>query len=75
MGETQAGAIATVAATPTAVGPDVSAQATELPHRKLGKTGAEVTLVNFGTLLVSGLDRLLRLGYARGIPGDRLKRT
>lgn len=37
------------------------------PRRKLGKTGVEVTIVEQGTMLASGLDRLLRLGYELGV--------
>lgn len=66
----QAGALATaatVAASPTVTGEDAPAKKMELPHRKLGKTGLDVTIVDQGTLFVTGLDKLLRLGYERGV--------
>ena len=38
-----------------------------LPKRKLGKTGAEVTILNQGTWQAPGLDRILRTAYANGV--------
>jgi hypothetical protein len=38
-----------------------------LPRRKLGKTGAEVTILNLGTWQSPGLNRLVRFAYASGI--------
>jgi predicted aldo/keto reductase-like oxidoreductase len=68
----QAGAVAATAGAAMAISPAARAQeapeqAATLPTRKLGKTGADLTLVNYGTLRVSGLDRLLHRGYERGI--------
>ncbi len=66
----QAGAMASAAAlavgSPSRGDGPVAAKAT-LPTRKLGKTGAEVTLVNQGTWRSSGVDRLIRLSYERGV--------
>jgi predicted aldo/keto reductase-like oxidoreductase len=39
----------------------------ELPRRKLGKTGVDVTILNLGTWRSPGLDRLLRFAYASGV--------
>ena len=40
----------------------------ELPKRKLGKTGVEVTLLNHGTVgQPAGLGRLLRSAYLEGV--------
>ncbi len=39
----------------------------QLPTRKLGKTGVELTLLDQGTWRAPGLDRLLRLSYANGV--------
>ena len=60
-------AAAAMTASPDASAQDAPAKAEGLPRRKLGKTGVDVTIVDQGTLFVSGLDRLLRLGYDRGI--------
>ena len=38
-----------------------------LPLRKLGKTGAEVTILNFGSFSNPGVDRMIRLAYAQGV--------
>ena len=73
----QAGAAATAAVTLTPgagaaqVGGDKAGAAnkkTELPRRVLGKTGAEVTIVNAGTWRApDSLDRLLRHSFLRGV--------
>jgi predicted aldo/keto reductase-like oxidoreductase len=42
-------------------------QSAALPKRKLGKTGVEVSILNYGTWRSSGLDRLLALAWARGV--------
>src|SRR5436309_552271 len=71
----QAGALATAAALGTAPGLQAQeaaagAKAAELPRRKLGKTGLEITLLEMGTgaLREKGiLDRLIRLSYASGV--------
>jgi uncharacterized protein len=40
----------------------------EIPRRKLGKTGVEVTILDAGTARAPGaLDRLLRFEYSRGV--------
>src|SRR5579885_1945062 len=44
-----------------------AAPSAALPKRKLGKTGVEVTILNYGTWRSSGLDRLLALAWARGV--------
>lgn len=41
--------------------------ADELPRRKLGKTGEDLTILNAGTWRSPGLDRLLRVAYSSGI--------
>ncbi len=75
---TSAGALAAAAALaemhPAAAQPPASgaakSQATQsavLPRRKLGKTGVEVTILNYGTWRSSGLDRLLALAWSRGV--------
>jgi aryl-alcohol dehydrogenase-like predicted oxidoreductase len=69
----QAGAVAATTAAALTAAPgrttaqDAAPQAAVLPRRKLGNTGAEMTLVNYGTLRVSGLDRLLLNAYERGV--------
>src|SRR5262249_32300576 len=67
----QAGAVATASAV-TASGrieaADPPAQkAKALPTRPLGKTGVDVTILNIGTWLSPGLDRLVRTAYASGV--------
>jgi len=44
-----------------------SKQAIELPTRPLGKTGARVTILNLGTWMSPGGERLLRFAWANGI--------
>jgi aryl-alcohol dehydrogenase-like predicted oxidoreductase len=68
----QAGAL--VSATAMTTGSQVLAddpkpedKAATLPTRKLGKTGVDVTLVNQGTWRASGVDRLMRLAYSKGV--------
>lgn len=39
----------------------------DLPRRKLGKTGAELTILNLGTWQNPGLANLLRLAFAGGV--------
>src|SRR5271165_3318529 len=74
----QAGAVATAAATTLAQGAGAAQVAgaqdgaaskkLDLPRRTLGNTGAEVTLVNQGTVRQpDALDRLLRYSYSRGV--------
>ncbi|MEO6807597.1 MAG: aldo/keto reductase [Isosphaeraceae bacterium] len=66
----QAGAIATTAAmSTTSVGKaaDSPASKTTLPRRPLGKTGVDLTILNIGTWKSPGLDKLVRMAYARGI--------
>jgi aryl-alcohol dehydrogenase-like predicted oxidoreductase len=42
-------------------------QAAELPRRKLGKTGVDVTMLTLGTWLSPGGERLLRFAWANGV--------
>src|SRR5208337_606497 len=74
----QAGAAATAAAATLAHGAAAAQVAGEqagaakkktgLPRRVLGKTGAEVTIINAGTWRAPGsLDRLLRYSFSRGV--------
>jgi predicted aldo/keto reductase-like oxidoreductase len=66
----QTGAIATASALTTASRSQAalqSAKAPIIPRRALGKTGAEVTILNLGTWRSPGLDRLIRFAYASGI--------
>ncbi|MGC8642069.1 MAG: aldo/keto reductase [Isosphaeraceae bacterium] len=39
----------------------------EIPRRTLGKTGVAVTMLEQGTVLVPGFDRIMRLSYAGGV--------
>ena len=39
----------------------------EIPRRTLGKTGVEVTMLEQGTVLGSGFDRVMRQSYAGGV--------
>ena len=66
----QAGALASAAALSVgspSLGDEANAPKATLPTRKLGKTGADVTLVNQGTWRASGIDRLMRLTYEKGV--------
>jgi len=51
-------------AAPTTTG---TAQGGELPTRKLGRTGVNVTILDLGTWLSPGGDRLLRFAWANGV--------
>jgi predicted aldo/keto reductase-like oxidoreductase len=70
--QTGAAAAATAVSLATTT-PGLAAQAPEakkadvLPRRPLGKTGIDVTILNYGTFRGSGLDRLLRFVYANGV--------
>jgi predicted aldo/keto reductase-like oxidoreductase len=66
----QAGALATAAtigSLPTAGAQEPFAKQTDLPRRTLGKTGVRVTMLEQGTILGSGFDRIMRLSYAGGV--------
>ncbi len=69
----QAGAVATAAAvhsasTPAAAGAQQEAtKPVELPRRTLGKSGVPVTILEQGTVLGAGFDRVMRLSYASGV--------
>src|SRR5262245_14656649 len=66
----QTGAVATASALAMATRSQAapqSAKAPVLPRRMLGKTGAEVTILNLGTWRSPGLDRLIRFAYANGV--------
>jgi predicted aldo/keto reductase-like oxidoreductase len=66
----QAGAIAAAGAlgTPTAEGAqEAAALPMELPRRPLGKTGIDITILDQGTGKGPDVDRLLRVGFARGV--------
>ena len=72
----QAGALAAASAATLAPGlraedaaaPAAKEKAPTLPRRTLGKTGADITMLDFGSGGRSpGLDRLLRLAFASGV--------
>ena len=66
----QAGTLATVASIgsrPAAGALQQTAKQAEIPLRTLGKTGAQVTILEQGTVLGSGFDRIMRLSYASGV--------
>ncbi|MGO9463701.1 MAG: aldo/keto reductase [Isosphaeraceae bacterium] len=42
-------------------------QAVELPKRALGRTGIDVTILNLGTWMSPGGERLLRFAWAKGV--------
>jgi len=46
---------------------DAKASTALIPKRMLGKTGVEVSMLNLGTWKSVGLDRILRLAWARGL--------
>jgi uncharacterized protein len=69
---TGAGALATgvtlVGEQPVAAqAPAKKTRSAELPKRTLGRTGVEVTILNLGTWLSPGADRLLRFAWATGV--------
>ena len=66
----QSGALATAAAIgsiPAACAQERPAKPVEIPRRTLGKTGVQVTMLEQGTVLGSGFDRIMRLSYAGGV--------
>jgi len=66
----QAGALATASALGTApalAAQDAARKSSELPRRALGKTGAQVTILDQGTGKGPDVDRLLRFGFAQGV--------
>jgi predicted aldo/keto reductase-like oxidoreductase len=66
----QASALAATAAVDAASGASAQTQAkktVEIPRRKLGKTGVEITILEQGTVLGSGFDRILRSSFAGGV--------
>ena len=67
----QAGAVATATTLASAgkvrADDDRPASKSTLPTRPLGNTGVDLTILELGTWLSPGLDRLVRLAYARGI--------
>jgi predicted aldo/keto reductase-like oxidoreductase len=69
----QAGALAAAAGTTAISSPATAAaqietsQPRELPRRTLGKTGVQVTILEQGTVLGSGFDRIIRQSYAGGV--------
>jgi predicted aldo/keto reductase-like oxidoreductase len=66
----QAGALAATAGLSATSGASGQAQAkktVEIPRRKLGKTGVEITMLEQGTVLGSGFDRILRSSFAGGV--------
>jgi len=66
----QAGVAATAAAVasgPAVRGQQLPALPGGIPTRQLGKTGVDVTLLEQGTVLGAGFDRVMRLSYAGGV--------
>jgi aryl-alcohol dehydrogenase-like predicted oxidoreductase len=66
----QTGAIASAVSLAPGLGSaadDAPASKPTLPRRPLGKTGVDLTILNIGTWQSPGLDKLVRLAYARGI--------
>jgi predicted aldo/keto reductase-like oxidoreductase len=66
----QAGTLAAASAalgTREAVAEDPAPKPMTLPRRTLGKTGVEVTILDQGTGKGRDVDRLLRMGFARGV--------
>ena len=68
----QAGAVAAASATALSMAPglhaqDVPEKAADLPTRKLGKTGVDVTILEQGAVRSESLDRLFRFSFASGM--------
>jgi aryl-alcohol dehydrogenase-like predicted oxidoreductase len=66
----QAGTLAAASALGTTAGAqaqDAARRPPELPRRPLGKTGIDITILDQGTGKGPDVDRLLRLGFARGV--------
>src|SRR4051794_39011397 len=64
----QAGALAATAGLSAGASAQAQAKKTdEIPRRKLGKTGVEISILEQGTVLGSGFDRILRTSYAGGV--------
>jgi uncharacterized protein len=65
----QAGAVAAaaMASRSSADAQEQPARPVEIPRRTLGKTGVEVTMLEQGTVLGSGFDRVMRVSYAGGV--------
>jgi len=66
----QSGALVTAAAlgsASAAAAQEQTAKPVEIPRRTLGKTGLQVTMLEQGTVLGSGFDRIMRLSYAGGV--------
>ncbi len=66
----QAGALTTAAALGSiaaAGAQENQAKPVEIPRRTLGKTGVQVTMLEQGTVLGPGFDRIMRMSYAGGV--------
>jgi predicted aldo/keto reductase-like oxidoreductase len=62
-----AGALAAGAGASSQEQPEAKAKAADLPRRPLGKTGVQVTMLEQGTVLGSGFERIMRQSYAGGV--------
>jgi uncharacterized protein len=58
---------AAMGSVPTADAQDKPAKTPEIPRRTLGKTGVPVTMLEQGTVLGPGFDRIMRMSYAGGV--------
>jgi aryl-alcohol dehydrogenase-like predicted oxidoreductase len=68
----QTGAVAAASALSLGSGPDAAARqgppaGLAIPRRPLGKTGAEITILDAGTGRGAGIQRILRFAFAQGI--------
>src|SRR5437762_123017 len=66
----QAGALASASAlslAPGAQAQEAAAKAPTIPRRPLGKTGAEITVLDQGAVRGESLDRILRTSFASGV--------